>query len=89
MLAAGLFKCILGFLQGLSPFDFTVQLLIVLIIFYLIGTVIKWFYMANFQEEESEETTYEEASEEGAEGEEGEEATAEKESEKETDAGEN
>ena len=69
MLTAGLIDCILGFSQGLSPLDFTVELLIVLIIFYLIGVVIKWFYMANFKEEEGEiEESYEEESseEEGA-----------------------
>lgn len=91
MLSAGLIDCILGFLQGSSPLDFTVELLIVLIIFYVIGTVIKWFYLANFkEEEESEESTEEEASEaEVTEGENGEEAAAKNESEQESDAGEN
>lgn len=84
MLSAGLIDCILGFSQGLSPLDFTVQLLIVLIVFYLIGVLIKWFYMANFKEEEEEsEENSEEASEEG------EEAVTEEESEPEADKGEN
>ena len=84
MLTAGLIDCILGFSQGLSPLDFTVELLIVLIVFYLIGVVIKWFYMANFKEEEEEsEENSEEASEEG------EEAVTEEESEPEADKGEN
>ena len=66
MLSAGLIDCILGFSQGLSPLDFTVELLIVLIVFYLIGVVIKWFYMANFKEEEPEESENTEGSDEEA-----------------------
>lgn len=85
MLSAGLIDCILGFSQRLSPLDFTVQLLIVLIIFYVIGILIKWFYMANFKEEENEE---EGDNEENSEDESSEETAVEEES-AEAGAGEN
>lgn len=89
MLSAGLIDCILGFSQGLSPLDFTVELLIVLIVFYLIGVVIKWFYMANFKEEEPEEEESENTEGSDEEASEGDAVEEESASTSEADQGEN
>lgn len=62
MLLAGLVNCLYTMLSGMSLLDFTKRLLIVLIIFYIIGVVIKIVIDMNFknlgddnQENQSEE----------------------------------
>ena len=75
MLLAGCVYCILGILYKIPLMDFTVQLLIVLLIFWVFGGIVKMVldrYMGEIvveSEEESEETDGEE-SDEDAEGEE-------------------
>lgn len=41
MLLAGLIDCVVSIYQRLSLFDFTKRLLLVLVVFYLIGCVVK------------------------------------------------
>jgi uncharacterized membrane protein YraQ (UPF0718 family) len=70
MLAAGLIDCIFSIYYHLSLWDFTRQLLLVLIIFYLIGCVVQIVVEINFksmEETEGEESTEEaEGTEEGS-----------------------
>lgn len=49
MLAAGLVNCIISIPLKLQLFDFTKRLLIVLVIFYIIGVVIKIILDMNFK----------------------------------------
>lgn len=61
MLLAGAINCVLALARHLSPLAFTVRLLLVLIIFYVLGTLVQWIVDANFkqmeeQPEEGEET---------------------------------
>lgn len=67
MLLAGLIDCLYTMFSGLSLLDFTKRLLIVLIVFYIIGVVIKIVIDMNFKNMddanktiEPEETTAEE-----------------------------
>lgn len=61
MLTAGLIDCIISICYHLTLGEFLKQLLIVLIIFYLIGCVVKIIIDCNFKEME---VTQEEAAEE-------------------------
>jgi hypothetical protein len=65
MLAAGLIDCIFSIYYHLSLWEFTRQLLLVLIIFYLIGCVVAIVIDINFKAMEDDEGA------EGTEGEEG------------------
>ena len=65
MLTAGLIDCIVSIYQRLSLFDFTKQLLIVLVIFYLLGCVVKLILDINFPQMDDEPETEEEDAEEG------------------------
>ena len=71
MLTAGLIDCIVSIYQRLSLFDFTKQLLIVLVIFYLLGCVVKLILDINFPQMDDEPEIGEEDAEdiESAEGE--------------------
>lgn len=71
MLTAGLIDCIVSIYQRLSLFDFTKQLLIVLVIFYLLGCVVKLLLDINFPQMDNEAEIEEEDAEdiESAEGE--------------------
>ena len=71
MLTAGLIDCIVSIYQRLSLFDFTKQLLIVLVIFYLLGCVVKLILDINFPQMDDEPEVEEEDAEdiESAEGE--------------------
>ncbi len=67
MLLAGLIDCLYTMFSGLSLLDFTKRLLIVLVVFYIIGVVIKIVIDMNFKNMddanktiEPEETTAEE-----------------------------
>ena len=50
MLLAGLVNCLYTMLSGMSLLDFTKRLLIVLIIFYIIGVVVKIVIDMNFKD---------------------------------------
>lgn len=50
MLTAGLIDCILSFYEHVSLFVFTRRLLIVLVIFYILGCVVKIVLDCNFKE---------------------------------------
>ena len=63
MLTAGLIDCIVSIYQRLSLFDFTKQLLIVLVIFYLLGCVVKLILDINFPQMDDEPETEEEDAE--------------------------
>ena len=54
MLLAGAINCVLAFAKRLSPLAFTVRLLLVLIIFYVLGTLVQWIVDANFKEMEEQ-----------------------------------
>lgn len=57
MLTAGLIDCILSLYERVSMFVFTKRLLIVLVIFYILGCIVKIVLDCNFKEmEETEET---------------------------------
>ncbi len=67
MLTAGLIDCLYTMFSGLGLLDFTKRLLIVLIVFYIIGVVIKIIIDMNFKNmddtdknTEPEETTVDE-----------------------------
>lgn len=49
MLTAGLIDCLYTMFSGLSLLDFTKRLLIVLIVFYILGVVIKIIIDMNFK----------------------------------------
>ena len=50
MLLAGLVNCLYTMLSGMSLLDFTKRLLIVLIIFYIMGVVVKIVIDMNFKD---------------------------------------
>ena len=50
MLLAGVVNCLYTMLSGMSLLDFTKRLLIVLIIFYIIGVVVKIVIDMNFKD---------------------------------------
>lgn len=73
MLTAGAIDCVLSICAHVSLFDFTKQLLLVLVIFYVLGCIVKWILDINFpqmdenseaedQESEDNEAETEEAS---------------------------
>ncbi|MDR2045074.1 MAG: hypothetical protein LBQ15_12110 [Clostridium sp.] len=43
MLAAGAFTCVVTFLKRDSVLDKLIALLLVMLVFYFLGTVLKWF----------------------------------------------
>ncbi len=67
MLLAGFIYCLIGIKDDVGALDFTVQLLIVLLIFYILGGIIKLLLdslMKATATKEEEPVTEEEASEE-------------------------
>lgn len=66
MLSAGFVDCVLAIYTHMSLWNFTRQLLFVLILFYIIGCVVKVILDRNFKDMEQEETT-EDGQEEGVE----------------------
>lgn len=70
MLVAGFVTCIMSIRYHLELKEFTKTLLLVLIVFYLLGIVVKIILDKNFPQmskEEQEETTEEEKTQEGQE----------------------
>lgn len=65
MLLAGAVNCVLALTKHMSPLAFTVRLLLVLIIFYVLGTLVQWIVDANFKQMEDQPEEGEEASGEG------------------------
>lgn len=66
MLVAALVTCIMSFLDQISMVQFLIRLCIVLVVFFVLGEVIRYVIDRNFppeeaQEEEQEETQDEEA----------------------------
>lgn len=55
MLAAGFIDCVIAILTHMSLWDFTRQLLLVLVLFYVIGCVVKMIIDRNFKEMEEEQ----------------------------------
>jgi hypothetical protein len=72
MLTAGLVTCIVGIIRPVGFFEFIRTLLIVLIIFYIAGCIVKVVLDRNFSDMAQEETTdgTEETTDGGQEGEE-------------------
>lgn len=66
MLSAGFVDCVLAIYTYMSLWNFTRQLLFVLILFYIIGCVVKVILDRNFKDMEQEEMT-EDGQEEGVE----------------------
>lgn len=66
MLSAGFVDCVLAIYTHMSLWNFTRQLLFVLILFYIIGCVVKVILDRNFKDMEQEEMT-EDGQEEGVE----------------------
>ena len=65
MLAAGFIDCVIAILTHMSLWNFTRQLLLVLVLFYVIGCVVKMIIDRNFKDtEESKEEQEAESSEE-------------------------
>lgn len=67
MLLAGLVACIAGMAAHMEVSDFMKMLLIVLILFYVLGSVVKVILDRNFAEMQDEETTDGEALQDGEE----------------------
>lgn len=65
MLLAGLVACIAGMAAHMEVSDFMKMLLIVLILFYVLGSVVKVILDRNFAEMQDEETTDGEAQQNG------------------------
>lgn len=65
MLLAGLVACIAGMAAHMEVSDFMKMLLIVLILFYVLGSVVKVILDRNFAEMQDEETTDGEALQDG------------------------
>ncbi len=65
MLLAGLVACIAGMAAHMEASDFLKMLLIVLILFYIAGSVVKVILDHNFAEMQEEETTDGEAQQDG------------------------
>lgn len=55
MLLAGAVNCVLALANRMSPLVFTVRLLLVLIVFYMLGTLVQWIVEANFKQMEEPE----------------------------------
>lgn len=71
MLLAGAIACFAGMASHLDVAGFVKMLLIVLIVFYFLGCIVKIILDSNFKEEEKETTDGEDASEDGEEDEDG------------------
>lgn len=86
MLLAGFITCIAGIAGHMEIVRFTKMLLIVLIVFYFLGCIVKMILDKNFKEEEKEEETTdgEESEAEGGETEPAEEEEKEEEARKDT-----
>lgn len=56
-LTAGLITCIAGAVTHMEMIHFTKMLLIVLVVFYALGSIAKWIIDSNFKETTEEETT--------------------------------
>ncbi len=65
MLLAGAIACIAGIASHLDVAGFVKMLLIVLIVFYLLGCIVKMILDSNFKTEEKETTDGEAESEQG------------------------
>lgn len=65
MLIAGAIDCVLSLIQGLPALVFTKRLLLVLLIFFALGTVIQWVVTANFSQMEDDGMTEPEAEADG------------------------
>lgn len=65
MLLAGAIACIAGIASHLDVAGFVKMLLIVLIVFYLLGCIVKIILDSNFKEEEKETTDGESESDDG------------------------
>lgn len=65
MLLAGLVACIAGMAAHMEVSDFMKMLLIVLILFYVLGSVVKVILDRNFAEMQDEQTTDGEEAEDG------------------------
>lgn len=65
MLSAGFVACIAGMAAHMEVSDFMKMLLVVLILFYVIGCVVKVIFDRNFAEMQDEETTDGEAQQDG------------------------
>lgn len=61
MLLAGLIDCVLSIYQRLSLFDFTKRLLLVLVVFYILGCVVKLILDINFSKMDDVPETEEDA----------------------------
>lgn len=78
MLTAGFIACIAGIIGHMEVVEFTKMLFIVLIVFYILGSIVKVIIDSNFKEMQEEETTEgEDASEEENQDEAGEEKAEE------------
>ena len=67
MLAAGFIDCVIAILTHMSLWNFTRQLLLVLVLFYVIGCVVKMIIDRNFKDMEDDQNG-EETEESKAEG---------------------
>ena len=68
MLAAGFIDCVIAILTHMSLWNFTRQLLLVLVLFYVIGCVVKMIIDRNFKDMEDDQNgeEMEESKEEGS-----------------------
>ena len=57
MLTAGFVACVIGIVKKIEFFPFIKMLLLALVIFYILGCIVKAVFDRNFKEEEQEETT--------------------------------
>ena len=55
MLAAGFIDCVIAILTHMSLWNFTRQLLLVLVLFYVIGCVVKMIIDRNFKDMEDDQ----------------------------------
>ena len=55
MLAAGFIDCVIAILTHMSLWNFTRQLLLVLVLFYVIGCVVKMIIDRNFKDMEEDQ----------------------------------
>ncbi len=66
MLLAGLIYCLISISQGTDLMEFTVRLLAVLVIFYIIGSIVKVIIDINFKDFGNIEETEEENNDENS-----------------------
>ncbi len=66
MLTAGFIDCVLSICNGLPMFDFTLQLLVVLVVFYLLGCAIRIVLDMNFSQMDDEKAAEEAEAAEGS-----------------------